>query len=193
MAWWGKLMFPLDLREETEMKFVRVAVLVLVAALLTFALPVLAHEGREVGEYMIVFGWRVEPAITGYPNGPELTITHHDTEEPLEGAEATLQLEVSFGDQTMAVPLRAAWQEPGHYIADLIPTLPGDYTFHLTGTIGETTVDETFSSADGEFSTVEPSSDIMFPQMGAGDMAATIADLQAQIADLQARLEALEQ
>lgn len=176
------------------MKIVRV--LLLIAALFVFALPSLAHEGREVGEYVIVFGWRVEPAITGYPNGPEMTISHHDTEEPLEGAETTLQLEVSFGDQTMIVPLRAAWQEPGHYIADLIPALPGDYSFHLTGTIGETAVDEMFTSADGEFSSVEPSSDIMFPQVSAGDtaaLAATIAELQAAVAELQAQIAELQQ
>lgn len=177
------------------MKFTRVVALAVMAALLVFALPALAHEGREVGEQLIVFGWRVEPALAGLINGPEVTITHHDTEEPFEGAEETLQLEVSFGDQTMAVPLRAAWGEPGHYIADLIPTLPGDYTFHLTGTLGDVTVDETFTSADGEFSSVEPATDVMFPQTGAADVSALqaqIAELQAQIAELQAQIAELQ-
>lgn len=176
------------------MKFMRVLTLLALAAVL--ALPVAAHEGREVGEYMIVFGWRVEPAITGYPNGPELTISHHDTEEPLENAEETLRLEVLFGDQAMKLPLQAAWGEPGHYIADLIPTLPGDYTFHLTGTIGDVTVDEMFTSADGEFSSVEPATDIMFPQVEAADVSglqAQIAALEAQIAELQAQIAELAQ
>ncbi|MBZ0288195.1 MAG: DUF5082 domain-containing protein [Anaerolineae bacterium] len=168
--------------------------LILASVLLVLVTPTLAHEGREVGEHVIEFGWRVEPALAGQMNGPELTITHHDGGEPFEGAEATLRLEVSLGDQTMTLPLRPG-NEPGHYIADLIPTRPGDYSFHLTGTIDEVSVDEMFTSADGEFSTVEPAGDVMFPQMDAADVAslqAQIAELQAQIADLQAQIEELK-
>ncbi|MDX2137243.1 MAG: hypothetical protein SF123_04050, partial [Chloroflexota bacterium] len=36
-----------------------------------------AHEGREIGDYTIEIGWRVEPAYTGLINGPEITITRH--------------------------------------------------------------------------------------------------------------------
>jgi hypothetical protein len=144
------------------MKNFRLSVLVLALSLL-LTLTATAHEGREVGEVSIVFGWRVEPAYTTLFNGPELRIAHHETEEPIEGLEETLQLEISFGDQTKVLRLRAVFGEPGSYMADVIPTQPGDYTFHLTGTIGEDEVDETFTSADGDFSTVEPVSDIMFP------------------------------
>jgi hypothetical protein len=198
---------------------IRLAAL-LCLALLVLVIPASAHEGRTVGDYSIVFGWRAEPAYTGLLNGPEFTITvagdHHEeasaTEEPeaegleatdeaddheeahdeelseavateeagthtdmgmddhheeaaavVEGAEETLQLELTFGDQTKVLRLRAVYGEPGAYTADLIPTLPGDYSFHLTGTINGTEVDEVFSSADGEFSTVEPIEDIQFP------------------------------
>jgi hypothetical protein len=141
--------------------------------------PVAAHEGRAVGEYNISIGWRVEPAYVGVFNGPEVHITSPEAEEHEEAAgehaeseehgedthssiAAELQIEVSFGDQSVILPLRSG-ETTGHFIGDLIPTLPGDYTFHLTGTIGETVVDETFTSANGEFSTIEPASDIMFP------------------------------
>jgi hypothetical protein len=133
------------------------AIMVLVAA------PTSAHGDREVGEYVLVFGWRVEPAYTTLLNGPEVFVTHHETDEPVEGLEDTLQLEVSFGPASKMLTLRAVFGEPGHYTADLIPTQAGDYSFHMTGTIGETEVDEIFDSADGEFSSVEPVSDIMFP------------------------------
>jgi hypothetical protein len=126
-------------------------------------IPAAAHEGREVGDYVIVFGWRVEPAYTELLNGPEVTITEHDTDEPVAGLEETLQLEVSFGPATKTLTLRPVFDTPGHYTADLIPTRPGDYSFRLTGTIGDVEVDETFSSADGEFSTVEPIDDLRFP------------------------------
>jgi hypothetical protein len=136
--------------------------LALVLVLLSL-LPVAAHEGREVGEFLITFGWRVEPAYTELLNGPELSIVEHDSEAPVEGLESTLQLEVSFGPASRVLALRPVFGEPGRYTADLIPTQPGDYTFRLTGLIGDVEVDETFTSADGEFSTVEPVADIRFP------------------------------
>lgn len=135
----------------------------IVVLLLALVLPALAHEGREVGEYVIEFGWRIEPAYTDLLNGPELFITEHGTDTPVEGLEDSLQLTVMFGDQSKTLRLRAVYDQPGRYTADLIPTRPGDYSFQLTGMIGAAPVDETFTSADGEFSTVEPISDIQFP------------------------------
>lgn len=156
------------------------------------AAPALAHEGREVGEYSIVFGWRVEPAYTGQVNGPEIFVSRHSHEaaeehseeaeatpemdsehtneeaheeagEMITGLEDTLQIEVSFGPATRVLNLRAVWNDPGHYTADLMPMMPGDYTFRVFGTIEGVEVDETFTSADGEFSPVEPIEDIQFP------------------------------
>jgi hypothetical protein len=72
-----------------------------------------------------------------------------------------------------------------------MPMLPGDYSFHLTGTIGDTEVDEVFTSADGQFSSIEPPTDVMFPALPIVDNAriealeARIADLEAQLAELQ--------
>jgi hypothetical protein len=150
--------------------------------------PVSAHEGREVGDYTIEIGWREEPAYTGLMNGPEITVSHHDDEgealatpetenvhtnsdealheaeiNGIEGLEDTLQIEVSFGPEARVLNLRPIPDEPGHYTADLIPTLPGDYSFRVFGVVEETEVDETFSAADGQFSTVEPIEDIQFP------------------------------
>jgi hypothetical protein len=88
----------------------------------------------------------------------------HETESNgVEGLEDTLQIEVSFGPEARVLNLRAIPDEPGHYTANLIPTRPGDYTFRVFGTIEATEVDETFSAADGQFSTVEPIEDIQFP------------------------------
>ena len=145
-------------------QFVRLGV-VLAVVLALFA-TVSAHEGREVGDgkYEIVFGWRVEPAYTNLLNGPELEITTHGTDEqPVEGLDESLQLEVSYGGRSKVLKLRAVYNSPGNYTADLIPTQPGDYSFHLTGKIGDVTVDEVFDSSKGEFSSVNPITDIQFP------------------------------
>jgi len=105
--------------------------------------------------------------------------------------EVNLQAEVSFGDQTITVSFRPAFGETGHYIAELMPMLPGDYSFHVTGTVGDVAVDEVFSSADGNFSSVEPLSDVMFPALPQVDNA-RIEALEARIAELEAQLTALQ-
>jgi hypothetical protein len=51
----------------------------------------------------------------------------------------------------------------GEYRAELIPTAPGDYTFHFTGRIHDTTVDLTVASGDETFDPVVGSSDLEFP------------------------------
>lgn len=165
-----------------------------VVALLALATPVLAHEHREVGEYSISFGWRVEPAYAGQLNGPEVSISLHDAhDEPFpEDIVVELSAEVSFGDQSITLRLEPVRGETGHYTTNLIPSLPGDYTFRIFGTIGDTEVDEVFSSADGEFSTVEPLSDILFPAVPS-DTEALIAALEARIATLEAQIAALQE
>lgn len=169
------------------------AVLLIVCLLLTsaavFAREPVAHEGRMIGDYEIVFGWRIEPAYAGVFNGPEITFTHHDTDEPLDNADEIFTLIVQFGDQSMPLRLYPVAGTRGHYTADLIPTRPGDYTFILSGTLDGEEISETFTSADGSFSTVEPAGDILFPALDTDSDA--IAALQAQIDDLRAQIEAL--
>lgn len=157
-----------------------------------FAPEASAHGGYEAGDYEIVFGWQVEPAYAGIYNGPEMTITDATTEEPVVGAEENLELSVTFGGKTKALDLRPAWNEPGRYVAYLTPTRPGDYVFELTGTISTTdaitptVVNLTFDSADGEFSSIEPASDLLFP-----DTTADIISLQRQIDTLKKQIEEL--
>lgn len=149
------------------MKHTRVLFIMLIAGLLTALAiipPALAHEGREVadGQFVIEFGWRMEPAYTTLYNGPEFTVEAHDSGNPIRGLEDTLQIEVLFGGRTKLLRLRSG-DEPGHYTADLIPMRPGDYSFRIFGLIGENVVDEIFNAADGEFDSVNPIEDIQFP------------------------------
>jgi hypothetical protein len=152
----------------------------------------LAHETRELGEYNLVFGWRVEPAITNYPNGPEVYIrlpegAEGDITELLADMDVALQVEVTFGPASKTLDLRRDFRAIDHYIADLIPTRPGDYTFRVFGNIGDFEVDEVFTSADGRFGTVEPASDVMFPEPlpALDELLERIAALEARIAELE--------
>jgi hypothetical protein len=176
-----------------QLKFI-LAFLVVAVIVLSGIRGVFAHERRELeNNITLVFGWREEPAYTGLFNGPEIFVRHTDTEESIEGAE--LQAEVTFGDQTKVLTFRQAFGEPGHYVAELMPMLPGDYSFHVTGTVGDVQIDEVFTSADGEFGSVEPITDIMFPvleNMTIQELAERIANLEVMITEIQAALDALQ-
>jgi hypothetical protein len=171
-------------------RFALATLIVVAAALLAISLrptPTQAHGDYEVGPYKLVFGWQVEPAYAGVYNGPELTISmKDDPSKMVTGAEATLKLEVFFGDKSKVLVLEPAWNDPGHYVAFLTPTRAGDYTFNLTGKIGDTEFNETFESGH-DFSSVDPSGDILFP-----DDTADLTNLQAQIDALKAEIEALK-
>jgi hypothetical protein len=158
--------------------------------LFVLTLSVSAHEGREIEPYQLMVGWRNEPAYVGLLNGPEFFISEggearDNTFPPSD--QVNLRLEVSFGDTTKRLVLQHFSGDNGHYFANLIPTRPGDYSFHLTGTIEDTVVDEIFSSADGRFSRVEAAADLMFPPLEEAT-----SEGNTEIADLEARITALE-
>jgi hypothetical protein len=147
----------------------RTAILALVATLATATLlasTASAHEGRSQGDLEMVVGFGTEPAYSGQPNSVQLVLVHDG--EPVVDLGDTLDVEVSFGDETMALPLEpnfavGAFGEPGDYRAWFIPTRPGQYAFHFSGTIDGEQVDETFTSGPRTFSDVENPADIQFP------------------------------
>jgi hypothetical protein len=55
-------------------------------------------------------------------------------------------------------------EEAGTYNAAFIPTLPGDYTFVISGTLDGTEIDETFESGPNTFEPVEDPAELQFPQ-----------------------------
>ena len=161
------------------------------AAVLTAAVA-FAHDGDKIGDYTAVVGFLNEPAYEGAFNAVSLRVTkevepeddhhhgsgqsgghhHHEDEEPeivpVEGLQDTLQVEVTHVASSISttLPLRAYYGEPGHYIADLIPTSPGHYRFRFFGKIEKTDVDETYDSwaGGGKFDDVIPASAIHFPE-----------------------------
>jgi len=132
------------------------------------ARPVLAHERREVGPYQVVVGFLTEPAFEGLKNGVDLRVLDRETQQPVEGLERTLQVELTYVPSGAAkvLRLRSLYREPGRYTADLIPTAPGHYRFRFFGSMAETAVNETFDSraGGGQFDDVESSADLQFPE-----------------------------
>jgi len=159
--------------------FVRLPLALLAVALLSLlaASPASAHGHITVGDYELVIGFRVEPAIQGEPNGLDLRVTNTQTGEPVTGLEETLRAEISFGGQTRPLELRAQWGQEGAYTADVLPTAEGDYTFRIFGDIAGTAVDESLTSSPDTFSSIESKAAIAFP---AAEPTAT--ELQSEIA-----------
>ena len=86
---------------------------------------------------------------------------------PVEGLEGSLQVEVTHVSSGVSrtFDLQAAWGEPGHYVAGLIPTASGVYEFRFFGTIDGLPIDETFVSqgGGGDFDDVRSSAELQFP------------------------------
>ena len=100
-------------------------------------------------------------AESGHSHGAEL-ITG------VTGLEQTVLVEVTH------VPSGAkrhmslhAFDEPGNYKADFIPTATGQYIFHFFGSIEGMQLDERFESGVGTFDDVQPATAIQFPESAA--------------------------
>ena len=74
---------------------------------------------------------------------------------------------MSYGDQTQDFSLTPAYGAgagmPGEYAALIIPTSPGDYTFHVSGKVEGVKVDLKVASGPKTFSPVEDAQAAQFP------------------------------
>lgn len=146
--------------------------IIVLAALIcgVFAFPTTtgAVETRTVADvYTVEVGFITEPPIQNESNGLRVRVTEGDT--PVEGAESTLTAQVMYAEQPRVLPLVPVAGEPGTYTSVFIPTQPGEYAFHLTGSIGDTAIDETFAPSDAGLPLVASRLDYEFPVSAHGD------------------------
>lgn len=87
------------------------------------------------------------------------------TRRRVTGLASTLQVEVTHlsTDVSKEMPLTELIDDPGHYIAEFVPTAPGEYRMRFFGTIEGNAIDETFDAGPDTFDTVVPSDAIQFP------------------------------
>lgn len=148
----------------TRLRSIAAALAMVAASLGIFTSPAAAHETRTVGPYVLEVGWAAEPAIVGQPNGLFLAVA--DTAgTPVTGLAKTLRAEVIVGggSRRMTLDLGADPDRAGQYTGPMVPTRTGDYTFHISGTIGTTTIDERFESGPNRFDSVGDASALQFP------------------------------
>ncbi len=154
---------------------VRLFALLLVVAVAASFTPsrASAHEARVIGDgqYEAVVGFLDEPAFVGEKNGLSLRVSklpapgeatpipaegEEPADVPVEGLETTLQAEVIYGEQRLALTLDTVFNAPGAYASYFFPMAEGDYSFHIFGTIEGVAVDETFTSSPDGFDSVAP-------------------------------------
>lgn len=133
--------------------------------------PALAHTEVGEGDLAMVVGFGTEPAYSTQPNSVEVLVTH-DGEPVTDLRPGDLQVEVSYGDRSMTMDLEpnflvGVYGEPGDYRGWFVPSQPGEYTFHITGTVDGEEVDETVTSGPNTFSDVNDIAELAFPAVDA--------------------------
>jgi hypothetical protein len=146
----------------------------LAGLLVTFtgAGPASAHEERTIGRYHVEVGFGDEPAYTGDKNSVQLVL-HDANDKPVVDLGDTLKVDVSQAGsaddaQKLSLSMEPNFEvggdgTPGDYRAWFIPTAPGDYTFHFTGSIKGQKVDQKFTSSPTTFDAVQDPTQVEFP------------------------------
>jgi hypothetical protein len=130
-----------------------------------------AHEQFDVGPIHMEVGFGTEPAYTGQANSVQLILTRNTDGRPILDLGDSLSVRVSFGENVAGeFPLVPNFEPggdgiQGDYRAWFVPTQAGSYTFHFTGTVDGTKVDQAFIAGPKTFSTVEDMSSITFPKV----------------------------
>ena len=133
------------------------------------AAPAQAHVARDVGAYHFLVGWGTEPAYAGQMNSVQLIVTSRATGKPVLNLGSSFGVTVVYGSVKLPLALVPTFDPdtglgtPGDYRGWIIPTAPGDYTFHFTGSIGGQKIDESFTSSPTTFATVQDPRGIEFP------------------------------
>jgi hypothetical protein len=129
-----------------------------------------AHVVKQFGTYSVAMGWLHEPTYVGVENSIQVVVKDASGKpvDDLQPGDLTVVVSAA-GQQTAALPLQPSFDPdtglgtPGEYTASIIPTQVGDYTFHLSGSVHGQPVDETATSSDQTFNSVDAGTDVQFP------------------------------
>jgi hypothetical protein len=143
---------------------------VAIGLILVVAQPALGHIVVDVGPYHLAIGWVREPVYVGEQNAVEVFVTNAQDKAVDDLTPDDLKVVVSNGGhQSDPLALTPTFDEDtglgtrGDYLAPIIPTGPGDYTFHVTGSAHGTAIDQTATSSDSTFDSAIGPSVIQFP------------------------------
>jgi hypothetical protein len=151
------------------------------------ASPAAAHEEKTVGRYHFVVGFGDEPAYAGEKNSVQLILADAN-DKPVTDLTDTLKVTTGTAEP-LALSMEPFFEvgefgTPGDYRAFFIPTAPGTYSFHFTGSIKGQKVDQTFKSGPQSFSDIEDPAQVQYPvKQPTGGQLATRADRETARVD----------
>jgi hypothetical protein len=157
--------------------------------------PIVAAHGHTAASgFNFVIGWAGEPALVGQPNAVQLFVYDQD-EKPITdiSADAISVVVTTAGQDSSSLSVSAAFDveegfgTPGEYSAQIIPTAPGDYTFHFTGTIHDKAIDVSMTSGAETFDEVVAPADLEFPVKQP-----TLTEVGTRLDRIDGRIEALQ-
>jgi hypothetical protein len=99
-----------------------------------------AHTRVEIGPYVAIVGWEIEPPLVGERN--QIVIDMLEGDNPVVGAETNLAVEVLYAGRSFRSNLRPT-ATPGYYHVEILPTVRGQYSVRLFGTLNGQEIDET--------------------------------------------------
>lgn len=170
---------------------VLVSILAVAVSVMMLSQAALAHEQRTVGKIQMTVGWSTEPTYTGYLNNVQLFLTDA-AGKPINDVSDGLKVQVIFGSQESALsPLDPGYDPdtglgtPGEYDKAIIPTRPGNYTFHFVGTVHGQRIDQSFTSSEKTFNPAQEAAAAQFPAKDP-----SLAELAGLVEHLQPRIDA---
>jgi hypothetical protein len=155
----------------------------LLALAMSFAVAS-AHYVFTAGIYRVAIGWQFEPAFgtdtyVGAQNAIQVFVDIASANNPKGTPVSTLNGDCSHPDFQVTVTVGTTTSSPfcpapaydgdtgngrlDEYDYPLIPTVVGNYTFHIFGAINGTPINQTVTSGPTTFDSVADSSSIEFP------------------------------
>jgi hypothetical protein len=143
-----------------------------------------AHYVFTAGEYRVAIGWQFEPAFgsdtyVGEQNAIQVFVDIATANNPKGKPVSTLNQDCSHPDFQVTVTVGTTTSSPfcpapaydgdtgngrlDEYDYPLIPTVVGNYTFHIFGAINGTAINQTVTSGPTTFDSIADSSSVEFP------------------------------
>ena len=152
------------------------------AALLALSAPICAIDKQTVGTMQLTIGWGDESAFAGSRNSIDVAVAD-STGAPVADPTNTLNVDVSFGDRRLMLPLMPVERQPGMYRAWIVPSRAGRYAFHISGRLKGEAIDITSACSEKTFQCVREPGEVQFPEKDptSAQLAETVTHAQARV------------
>jgi len=152
------------------------------AALLALSDPIRATDKQTVGTMQLTIGWGDESAFAGSRNSIDVSVADANgaaVADPMN----KLNVEVSFGDRRLRLPMTPVERHPGMYRAWIVPSRAGSYAFHISGRLKGEAVAITSACSEKTFQCVTEPGEVQFPEKdpSSAQLAESVSNSQARV------------